>query len=214
MSRISRLVLCLCLAVTTNLFAEDGPRRGKTSRDAKREEDRQSKSASGIAAQIGDQRQKSRAQTDRKPGTSDRAGKVGRSAKSGNRPGKTGNASSAERRARILERFDENGNGQLDPQERAAAMKALKDRRDGKQKGGDKSGPGRDGDSPKRDKSKRGQSSDRRAQILKQFDKNGDGRLDQAERQAAMKAMRERRGSGSKRPGKGNTAGQKPRSKR
>ena len=66
-------------------------------------------------------------------------------------------------REAILERFDVNGNGQLDEEERKAARKARKQRHEGRQ--------------------------ERR---LKRFDKNGDGKLNDEERKSATKARKQR----------------------
>ena len=68
----------------------------------------------------------------------------------------------------ILKHFDKNGDGKLDEQERAAAMKARGEKGDGP-------GPGAG-----------------REEVLKRFDKDGDGKLNDEERAAARKAMEER----------------------
>ncbi|MEI8380819.1 MAG: EF-hand domain-containing protein [Planctomycetota bacterium] len=93
----------------------------------------------------------------------------------------------------LLKRFDKNGDGKLDPTELAAARQAMQGQGfPGAGKGGPGmgKGPGGSGD---------GNGPDREA-ILKRFDKNGDGQLDETERAAARKAMEERGGAG---PGNG-----------
>lgn len=74
-----------------------------------------------------------------------------------------------EANARLLERFDKDGDGKLSDAERAAAKAAMADR-------GGKGG------------------EEMRAKLLKEFDKDGDGQLDEGERAAAKKAMEARRG--------------------
>jgi len=76
----------------------------------------------------------------------------------------------------MLQKFDANKNGTLDPEERAAAMKAFQDR-----KGGEKV----------------------QSLLLQKFDANMNGVLDPEERQAAMKAAQERRGKSGGSPGAG-----------
>ncbi len=63
----------------------------------------------------------------------------------------------------LLRRFDKNGDGRLDENEKAAARRAMREDDGGTEK-------------------------ERRKQLLKRFDKNGDGRLDDAERAEAEKA--------------------------
>ncbi len=113
------------------------------------------------------------------------------------RPGK-GRPGRFDRQA-ILKRFDKNGDGKLDEAERQAAREAFMKRR---------GGPGKDGKG-RPGKGRPGQFD--RAAILKQFDKNGDGKLDEAERQAAREAFMKRRGgpgkAGKGRPGKGRPGG-------
>ena len=65
-------------------------------------------------------------------------------------------------------KYDKNGDGKLDEQERAAAMKARGEKGDGQ-----KPGAGRE-------------------EAMKRFDKDGDGKLNDEERAAARKAMEER----------------------
>ncbi|HWB00278.1 MAG TPA: EF-hand domain-containing protein [Pirellulales bacterium] len=77
----------------------------------------------------------------------------------------------------MLQRFDKNGNGQLDPDERQAAMQAMQPG------GGRPSAPGQGA----------GGNPQMQQQVLQRFDKNGNGQLDPEERQAAMQAMQQRR---------------------
>lgn len=84
-----------------------------------------------------------------------------------------------EMRAKMLAKFDEDGDGKLSEAERAEARKAH----------GGKGGPGGPG---------KGRPS--REMILKKFDKDGDGMLNDAEKAELKKAMAERRKEGG--PGK------------
>lgn len=71
-------------------------------------------------------------------------------------------------------RFDKNGDGMLDPQERQQAMQAMQNAGG---KGGLKGGPGAD---------------QVKEAVLKRFDKDGDGKLNENERAEARKAREER----------------------
>lgn len=100
------------------------------------------------------------------------------------RPGTAG-AGNGEGRGKIREmlvqKFDANKNGTLDPDEKAAAMKAMQER-----KGGGPGTKGAPGKGPMQEV------------ILQRFDTNKNGVLDPDEKAAAMKAMQERKGkSGS-----------------
>ena len=89
----------------------------------------------------------------------------------------------AEMKAKILEKFDANGDGELDEEERAAAREAMGGRRGKKGPGpkGDKDGEGvRDRDG------KRGGPP---PGIIEQFDADGDGKLNEEERAAAKAAF-------------------------
>ncbi len=91
-------------------------------------------------------------------------------ATAGDKPeGKARPEGGADLRAKMLERFDKDGDGKLSEAERAEAKKAMGDR-DGKGGG------------------------DRKTEILKRFDKDGDGQLNEAERAEARKAMEGRKG--------------------
>ncbi len=86
----------------------------------------------------------------------------------------------------MLQKFDANKNGVIDPEEREAAMKAMQERRGGAPKSGtsqpEAGGPGR-------------------TILLQKFDANKNGILDPEEREAAMKAMQERKGKSGGIPG-------------
>ncbi len=80
----------------------------------------------------------------------------------------------AEFRQKFLEKFDRNGNGQLDPDERDAAREAMQKRR--QQAGGSSSGrPGT-------------MDPQLRKKLLEKFDTDGDGKLSESERDAAKAA--------------------------
>lgn len=81
-----------------------------------------------------------------------------------------------DRKAQMMKRFDTNGDGQLSPAEKQAAMAAR----------GGKPGAGN-----------QGAGGDRKAQMMKRFDANGDGQLSPAEKQAAMAS----RGAAGGKPG-------------
>lgn len=91
----------------------------------------------------------------------------------------------------MLQKFDANKNGTLDPDEKAAAMKAMQERRGGSAKGG---GPGAKGGGKMQE------------MILQKFDANKNGVLDPDEKAAAMKAMQERRGKSGGSSGAGSNA--------
>lgn len=94
----------------------------------------------------------------------------------------------------VLEKFDANGNGRIDGQERTALRKALmahQGKRAGKgQLGADgqRAGKGKAGTTGKR--GKRAQA--RRARAGNRYDKNGDGFLSPEEREAAKASFKER----------------------
>ena len=96
----------------------------------------------------------------------------------------------------MLQKFDANKNGTLDPEEKAAAMKAMQERRGGTPKGG---APGSPGDSAKG-------AGPMQAMLLQKFDTNKNGVLDPDEKAAAMKAMQERKGKSGGFPGTGGTS--------
>lgn len=85
-----------------------------------------------------------------------------------------GDGKRAELRQRTLRKFDKNGNGQLDPDEREAAKEAMQKRRE---QGGGKGLGGQGGPDP-----------ERRQKLLAKFDTDGDGKLSEIERAAAKAA--------------------------
>jgi hypothetical protein len=89
-----------------------------------------------------------------------------------------GNGKRAELRQRVLQKFDKNGNGQMDPDEKEAAKEAMQNRRE---QGGGK-GPGRQG----------GPDPERRQKLLEKFDTDGDGKLSETEKAAAKEARAKR----------------------
>lgn len=102
----------------------------------------------------------------------------------------------AERRQRILERFDANGDGRLDETERAALRAAAEKMRAQR---GEKQGR-RDGQvrerregAERKERGKAGERAERRQRILERFDIDGDGQLNDLEREALRKAIEERR---------------------
>lgn len=107
----------------------------------------------------------------------------------GGKPGE-GGGMSPERKAELMKRFDKNNDGKLDDAERAAARAEFEKMRGAK--GGDgKPGAGKPGE---------GRGLPSREEMLKRFDKNGDGQLDDAEK-AAAKAEFGNRGPGGDKPG-------------
>lgn len=80
----------------------------------------------------------------------------------------------AERRQKVLEKFDKNSNGQLDADEREAAKEAMQKRR------GEAGGKGPGGQA--------GPDPERRQKLLEKFDTDGDGQLSESERAAAKAA--------------------------
>jgi hypothetical protein len=84
----------------------------------------------------------------------------------------------AELRQRALQKFDKNGNGQLDPDEREAARETMQKRRE---QGGGKGQGGRSGIDP-----------ERRRKFMEKFDTDGDGKHNEAERAAAKEARAKR----------------------
>lgn len=91
---------------------------------------------------------------------------------------KEGDGTQAERRQKVLQKFDKNGNGQLDQDEQEAAKEAMQKRRE---QGGGK-GPGGQG----------GPDLERRKKLLAKFDTDGDGKLSETERAAAKEARAKR----------------------
>jgi len=88
------------------------------------------------------------------------------------RPAAKAGASKGNRAAEMLQRFDKNGDGRIDDDERIDAREAMR--------------------TEQNDRPMAGGSPQMRARMLEEFDKNKDGRLDDDERAAAQKAARER----------------------
>lgn len=93
------------------------------------------------------------------------------------RPGAAGGQGREKMKEMMLQKFDANKNGTLDPDEKAAMMKAMQER-----KGGGPDAKGGPGKGPMQE------------MILQRFDANKNGVLDPDEKAAAMKAMQERKG--------------------
>lgn len=84
----------------------------------------------------------------------------------------------AARREAMLKKFDANGNGKLDGDEREKMRAEMQKRREA---GGQK-----------------GSRGERRAEMLKKFDKDGDGKLSEEERSAMRAAMKGQQGKNAK----------------
>jgi hypothetical protein len=95
----------------------------------------------------------------------------------------------------LVDRFDSNGNGQIDPGESAAARAQLGKGRGGKGEGREK-GPALGGKG-------KGDGKIREA-LIKKFDANGNGQLEPAELEAAKAALEKMRSEKGKGKGKGN----------
>ncbi len=96
-------------------------------------------------------------------------------------------------KAMLLQKFDTNKNGTLDPEEKAAAMKAYQERKGGSPKSGT---PGTGSEPSKGD----GKAP---AMLLQKFDANKNGIIDPDEKEAALKAMQDRKGKSGGIPGAG-----------
>lgn len=103
-------------------------------------------------------------------------------------------------REALIKKFDANGDGKLDEAERAKAKEAFAGGRPGGKPGDRKPGAGGPG------------GFDREA-LLKKFDENGDGKLDEAERAKAKEAFAKNRGDkkpGDRKPGDRKPGDRKP----
>lgn len=104
-----------------------------------------------------------------------------------------GKPDAAARKEAMLKKFDKDGDGKLNDEEKAA-MKAEWQKRRGE--GG------------------KGPDAARRAEMMKKFDKDGDGKLSEEERAAMRAEMQKKRGEGGKAAGKGKAEGKaKPKKK-
>jgi Ca2+-binding EF-hand superfamily protein len=91
-----------------------------------------------------------------------------------------GRYAAAQRQASFLQQFDANGDGQLDSTERQAAVTALQQMKTpgaaGKGAGGSNKNLGKLSDAKKQE-------------LIRRFDKDGDGKLDATERETAKQAI-------------------------
>ncbi|MEE2707352.1 MAG: hypothetical protein VX988_09890 [Planctomycetota bacterium] len=139
-------------------------------------------------------------------------------------------------REQILEEFDENGNGELDPPERERARAAARRRREGDdnrppQREGEGNRPPRgeggegEGNRPPRGEGGEGRgpqlTPQQRAGLIRRFDRNGDGQLTGREAESANRFLRENaggnrgggeanRGGGDRGPGGARPGGDRP----
>jgi hypothetical protein len=117
----------------------------------------------------------------------------------------------------LLQKFDANGNGQLDPNEQQAAMQYVQQMRQmqggGGQGMGGRQGPGgpMGAGGPGGGQGMGMMSPQMQQQLLQKFDANGNGQLDPNEQQAAMQYVQQMRGAGGQgggmRPGAGRGPG-------
>ena len=103
------------------------------------------------------------------------------------RPAQPGDRPSGANRQQVLERFDANGNGRLDPEEQQKAREAFEELR--RRGGGQRDSSRIQGVEPSNRKPRLETSS-----LLEKYDANKNGRLDADERRLAMEAMRARSG--------------------
>lgn len=101
----------------------------------------------------------------------------------------------------IVEKFDKNGDGKLNQEERKAAYEARKAEMLKKYD--------QDGDGELSEDERKAAAADRKAEAMKRFDKDGDGKLSDEEKKAMREEMRKRRGGpggkgGPRGKGKGN----------
>ena len=124
--------------------------------------------------------------------------------KDGKKPGsKEGRPS----REEIIKKFDKDGDGKLNDEEKAEVRKKMAERSGGGRKlppflmkKFDKDGDGELNDEEKAEARKA--MEERRKEMIEKFDKDGDGKLNDEERKAAM-AARPKPGEGGKPEGKG-----------
>ena len=103
------------------------------------------------------------------------------------RPAQPGNRSSGANRQQVLQRFDANGNGRLDPDEQQKAREAFEEAR--RRGGGQRDSSRTQGIQPSSRQPRLKTSS-----LLEKYDANKNGRLDADERKLALDAMRARSG--------------------
>lgn len=121
----------------------------------------------------------------------------------GKGPGGPGGRPSPEQMQALVKKFDKNGDGKLDDAEKGAAREEFMKLRGGKP-GEGKPGEGKPG------AGKPGEGGPGREAMMKRFDKNADGKLDDAEKAAAKEAFEKMRAAGGKRPGGKPGEGKKP----
>jgi EF hand domain-containing protein len=97
-------------------------------------------------------------------------------------------------RAQLLEKFDANHNGVLDPEEKAAAKAEWQaHRKEREAKMLERFDANHNGTiDPEERQAMQAQRGARRAEMLKKYDADGDGKLSDSEREALRKDMRER----------------------
>jgi Ca2+-binding EF-hand superfamily protein len=104
--------------------------------------------------------------------------------------------------AQLLEKYDANHNGVLDPEEKEAARKEFRARREqGREQHQarllEKFDTNHNGKiDPEERQAMQAQREARRAEMLKKYDTDGDGKLSPAEREAMRKDMRAKHGWG------------------
>jgi len=119
-----------------------------------------------------------------------------------------------------LKRFDANGDGTLDEDERKAVREWIDARQRKRGERGRRGRRGGEGTPPQRGRrrggdgtppERRGRGTGELPERLKPFDKNGDGKLDEAERKAVREAIgkRRRRGGTPPKPAPGRRGGQR-----
>lgn len=128
----------------------------------------------------------------------------------GGKPGAGGAGPSPERMKELVAKFDKNGDGSLDDAEKQAAKAEFMKMQGGQGAGGNP-GAGRPGAGKPGEGKPAGDFGGREA-AMKRFDKNGDGKLDDAEKAAAKEAIQKFQAAGGK-PGQGRPQGKKPEAK-
>jgi Ca2+-binding EF-hand superfamily protein len=115
---------------------------------------------------------------------------------------------SKQRQAEILKRFDKNGDGKLDEDEKAAAKEANRDETNGRQakarerlgkRALEKFDKNNDGKLDEAERAEMAKAIETDPRLVKRFDKDGDGKLNDAEKAAAREAFVKK---GEKRAGK------------
>jgi hypothetical protein len=101
----------------------------------------------------------------------------------------------------ILERWDKDGDGRINDDERAAMKEALVAKHDadgdGQLNDAERAAAVEAGDLPRRRPAGGVARGAREKRLLEKFDKDGDGQLSEEERQAAREAVQKRRATGS-----------------